>query len=127
MEERELIAQLEAGTLDPREFSHHSHVRAGRHYLLALPLREAAHRFRDVLQAYVRKLGAEPKFHLTLTLAFMHLIHERMRAGESWETFAARNPELFAEAKALIARHYSAPALERGRAQFVEPDRLALP
>ncbi len=127
MELPALIRALEDGTLPPSEFSHRSHVQAGWFYLQHWPLREAAHRFRDSLRAYVRGLGAEEKFHVTLTLAFMHLIHERTRAGESWDAFAARNPELFDDARALMSRHYTADALARGGLAFVEPDCATLP
>ncbi|MDE2150069.1 MAG: hypothetical protein KGJ55_09625 [Gammaproteobacteria bacterium] len=127
METAVLVAQLEAAELDAGQFDHRAHVRAAWHYLNVLPLPEAAHRFAAVLQAYVRRLSAQEKFHLTLTLAFMHLIHQRMHAGESWDRFSARYPELFRDAGKLINRHYSPQALERGRREFAEPDLAALP
>jgi hypothetical protein len=124
----ELVRQLEAGTLPAAEFSHRNHVRAGWFYLNQLPLRDAAHKFRDTLLRYVRGLGAEDKFHLTLTLAFMHVIRARMNEpSESWESFAARNPDLFDNARSLIARHYSAARMADGRHQFAEPDLAPLP
>lgn len=127
MDTPELVAALEAGSLDQSLFNHRNHVRAAWHYLQALPLPEAAHRFCAVVQAYARGLGAEQKFHLTLSLALMHLIHQRLRPGQPWQAFEAANPELFQQAQALVARHYSAEALEQGRGRFVEPDRAALP
>lgn len=128
MDTATLVAALEAGTLPPAEFTHRNHVRAAWHYLRQRPLRDAAYGFRDTLIAYVRKLGAEDKFHLTLTLAFMHVIHERMgKSDESWDDFATRNPELFNGAKGLIARHYSPARLDQGRVHFAEPDLSALP
>ena len=128
MDTAQLAAALEDGSLPPAQFSHANHVRVGWHYLQQQPLREAAYHFRDVLIAYVRKLGAEDKFHLTLTLAFMHLIHQRMTvADESWEQFAVRNPDLFTDARGLIARHYSPDRLEQGRQAFAEPDISPLP
>lgn len=128
MTEAELAAELERGTLPPAQFNHANHVRVGWHYLQRQSLRDAAYHLRDVLQAYVRKLGAEDKFHLTLTLAFMHLIFERMgSSGESWDSFRARNPDLFNDAHSLIGRHYSAGRLADGRQQFAEPDRRPLP
>ena len=127
MDDAGLVAQLEDGTLPPAEFNHETHVRAAWLYLQREPLAPAAHRFAAALQAYVLKLGAGSKFHLTLTLAFMHLIRERMQDGEGWAEFRGRNPELFANAAMLIAQHYSPPQLAAGRSQFSEPDRAALP
>jgi hypothetical protein len=128
MDEAALIAALEDGTLAPAEFTHANHVRTGWFYLRQLPLREAAHQFRDVLQAYVTRLGAQDKFHLTLTLAFMHLIHVRMRAeDEAWVSFAVRNTDLLSDAKSLIGQHYSATRLDAGQKDFAEPDLAPLP
>ena len=127
MDEAALIAGLEAGTLPAAHFSHENHVRAARALLLAEPLPAAAHHFAALLANYVRSLGAQDKFHLTLTLAFMHLIHARMRAGETWEEFRAASPELFSNASALIQRHYSRERIAAGRSQFVEPDGMPLP
>ncbi|HVT35770.1 MAG TPA: hypothetical protein VHE37_09305 [Nevskiaceae bacterium] len=122
-----LIAGLETGSLPPAQFSHENHVRAARQLLLAEPLPQAAHRFAELLRNYVGGIGAQDKFHLTLTLAFMHLIHQRMRAGDSWDGFRARHPELFRDAAALIARHYSRERIAAGRSVFIEPDGLPLP
>jgi hypothetical protein len=122
-----LIQALESAQLPPSEFSHRNHVHVAWYYLQRRPLPEAARHFSLVLKTYVQRIGAQDKFHLTLTHAFMHLISARMRPGEDWNTFARRNPELFNCARSLIAVHYSPEALEQGRAKFVEPDRAALP
>lgn len=130
MDGRALLERLQDGTLPAAEFNHYNHVRAAWHCLNALPLREAAHSFRDVLLSYVRRLGAEDKFHLTLTFAFMHLIHERMKTSPAdWEGFVAANVDLFEDAKAVVAQFYSAGRLldERAKRQFVEPDLAPLP
>jgi len=129
MNEQELVRRLADGSLSPAEFSHRNHVRAAWYCLGGgKPLPQAAHAFRDVLLSYVRSVGAEDKFHLTLTLAFMHIIHARMGgAGEAWEAFAERNPDLFTSARSLIARHYTAARIAAGRCEFVEPDGEPLP
>ena len=128
MEEGELLRRLADGSLPPAEFTHRNHVRAAWQCLREGPsLPAAAHRFRDLLLGYVRSVGALDKFHLTLTLAFMHIIHARMRDGEDWPAFAVRNPDLFSDARSLIARHYSEARIAAGRAQFAEPDQAPLP
>ena len=130
MNDAELVAALEDGTLPTSAFDHRAHVRAARHYLQRMSLPQAAHRFRDVLQAYVTGVGAADKFHLTLTYALMHLIHARMQgAATDWDSFASANDDLFANAKALLARHYSHGRLmaDEARHSFVEPDLAPLP
>jgi hypothetical protein len=122
-----LIKALESGQLPASEFSHRNHVHVAWYYLQRMPLPAAARHFSLVLKAYVRRIGAQDKYHLTLTRAFMHLIGARMRPGEDWQTFARRNPELFGCARSLIAAHYSAEALAQGRTRFIEPDRAPLP
>jgi hypothetical protein len=127
--EEELLRRLGDGSLPASEFSHRNHVRAAWHCLRqGASLRDSAHGFRDLLLHYVRAIGAEDKFHQTLTLAFMHIIHARMgEAGETWDAFAARNPDLFSSAQSLIARHYTAARMAAGRVQFAEPDGEPLP
>lgn len=130
MDGEQLLAGLGRGTLPPGEFSHYNHVRAAWTCLQQMPLRVAAHRFGELLQNYVRQVGAEDKFHLTLTFAFMHLIHERMKnAPDDWEGFVKANPDLFADAKTLVARFYSPGKLMTAEARraFVDPDLAPLP
>lgn len=129
-EGRELLVALENGTLPPAQFTHYNHVRIAWHCLQHLPLREAAHSLRDVLMSYVRRQGDADKFHLTLTYAFMHLIHERIKATPGgWDAFVAANPDLFSDARKLVSHYYSPGRLmsDEARRRFVEPDLAALP
>lgn len=128
---RQLLAGLADCTLPPAQFSHRNHVRAAWQCLRERPLPEAAEHFAGLLQAYVKHLNAQDKYHHTLTLALMHLIHRRMQLAPTgdWDAFTAANADLFSDAKALIGRHYSAQALgsDAARRGFVEPDLAALP
>jgi hypothetical protein len=131
-----LVAALERCELPPADFTHERHVQAAWHYLRRQPLDRAAQSFVATLQAYVNHLGAQSKFHLTMTVAFLHLIHSRIDGPPSvsidlsdgdWQAFRDAHPELFSGGRQLIAAHYSDDALERGRGSFVEPDREPLP
>ena len=126
----DLLASLRDGSLPPAEFNHTNHLRAAWLILHDHPLPEAAEEFRAVLQAYVRRLGAEDKFHRTLTDALLYLLRDRMtQCPGDWPAFQARNPDLFENAKSLLARHYSPVRLDsaEARMRFVEPDREPLP
>ncbi|MDP3858740.1 MAG: hypothetical protein Q8Q73_13365 [Stagnimonas sp.] len=122
----ELIAGLAAGSLPPAHFNHAAHVQVAWELLRQLPPAQAEARFCELILAYVRALGAEPKFHRTLSLALLRLIAARMRPDEDWPRFQQRCPELFGDARNLLARHYSPQALAAGRDQDLPPDLLPL-
>ncbi|HEX7047408.1 MAG TPA: hypothetical protein VF275_07540 [Gammaproteobacteria bacterium] len=125
------LEAFENGTLPESEFTHRNHLRAGWLYLETLPLPEAAMRCALSIQKYATGKGAPEKFHLTLTLAFMHVIADlrERHPADDWETFLAACPDLQGNAKALIAQHYSESLLasEQARRTFVPPDREPLP
>lgn len=131
MNDIDFIMALESGSLPVAEFTHRNHLRAAWLYLERHPLPEAAMYCALAIQKYATLQGASEKFHLTLTLAFMHVVAElRVRhPAKDWEAFLAACPELQHNAKGIIARHYSAPVLEseRARKTFVPPDREPLP
>ena len=130
-EDAAFLAGLENGSLPISEFSHRGHLRAGWLYLAQHPLPEAAMRCALAIQRYATGAGAPEKFHLTMTLAFMHIIAGKRSAypADDWETFASSCPELQSDAKAVLARYYSDALLtsERARRTFVPPDREPLP
>lgn len=125
------LAALENASLPGAEFSHRSHLRAAWLYLEKHPLPEAAMYCALTIQKYATTLGAPGKFHLTLTLAFMHIVADlrKQHRATDWEAFLAACPELVQHAQQLIARYYSDELLqsERARKTFVPPDREPLP
>ena len=125
------LAALEDLSLPAPEFNHRSHLRAAWLYLERHPLPEAARHCALAIQKYAASLGASEKFHLTLTLAFMHVIAElrRRHPAPDWESFLQACPELQHDARRIIARHYSEDVLrsDHARKTFVHPDREALP
>lgn len=99
MHARNLMAELEACSLPPSEFSHRAHVHAAWICLSESPLLAALPRFSEAVRRYALSLGAGAKYHETITWAFLFLIHERMRRDPhpNFEAFAAANPDLFTE------------------------------
>ena len=127
----EFLAQFRAGTLDPREFDHRGHVRAGWLYLTQLPTEVAIERLAEDIQRYATGLGAAGKFHRTITEALMrllasHLPHEKQL---SWEQLLERHPIILNDARGLLLRFYSESQLAspEARTQFVPPDRRPIP
>jgi hypothetical protein len=131
MNHSEFLEALESCTLPTDAFNHRSHVRAAWLYLEQFPLPEAASRCAETIRRYAENAGATTKFHVTLTLAFMHIIAELRDkyAGCDWNGFSERCPELFENPKALLARHYREDILfsEAARTAFIEPDLAPLP
>ncbi|MGH8370141.1 MAG: hypothetical protein ACRESC_04080 [Gammaproteobacteria bacterium] len=126
------VEALETLRLDPKQFDHHGHLRLAWCYLTWLPLDEAAQRCADSIRRFATQHGQPEKFHVTMTLAFMHIVNDRMRdaaTGEDFQEFCIRNPDLIRDARTLIGRYYSAKKLEdpAARMAFMEPDRMPLP
>ena len=126
------VEAFETLVLDPKHFNHRGHLRLAWCYLTWLPLGEAAQRCADSIRRFATHHGAPEKFHLTMTFAFMHLVNDRMRsapAGEDFDGFCNRNPDLMRDGRALIGRYYSAKKLDdpAARMAFIEPDLMPLP
>ena len=121
MDDREFVARFEDCTLPPALFDHRNHVRLAWLYLKEEPLLTAMIRFKASLKRYAGSLGAAAKYHETITIAFLLLIHERMGAAETFDQFADANADLFGP---LLERYYSKEALasEEARREFVMPD-----
>ena len=132
LEDQALLNALESLRLDAGTFNHRSHLWLGRVYLKRLPLHEAAHRSARLIRRFAVHHGAAGKFHLIMTLAFIHLIYERMQQvtpSERFAEFCARNPDLLNNARGLLPSYYSESALAdpAARSIFALPDRRALP
>lgn len=126
------VEQFETLSLDPKHFNHRGHLRLAWCYLSWLPLGEAAQRCTDSIRRFATHHGQPEKFHLTMTVAFMHLVNDRLRsapAGEDFDGFCNRNPDLLRDGRALIGRYYSATKLDdpAARMAFIEPDLMPLP
>ena len=117
------IAEFEAGRVDPERFDHRQHIRIGWLYLASYGKDVGAARFRDALKRFTKSIGAESKYHETITCFFLEEIAARLDNG-SWDSFEARNADLF-DGKAMISRHYEPETIESpyARRHFVHPDR----
>jgi len=121
------IEEFEASNIDPDRFDHEAHVYVGWLFVREFELSEAIAKFDAGLKRLVIALGAEGKYHATLTWFFLLLIAERVEANEPWQAFRQRNTDLINNSKELLSRYYSEGHLfsERAREHFVLPDKLA--
>ena len=124
--DNDIVAAFETGSLDPAQFNHRTHLAFGWHYLQRDGFPEGALHFRRHLQNYVAKVGAQSKYHETITWAYLAMIQERMavRSFASSEELLAAHPELLDHRTGALAAHYDVAALlasPLARASFVLP------
>lgn len=95
----DVLMELETGRIDPETFSHRRHVEAA-WLLLArerAPFHEAYARIRAGLVALTFRVGKPERYHETLTLGFLALVHERLGQGaprDDFDAFCAAAPDL---------------------------------
>lgn len=120
------VEEFENGTLDADAFNHQAHVFMAWKLLGRYPLTEAAMRYTGALKRLTRKLGAEAKYHETISWFYMALIAERcaVAGNASWEIFITSNPDLL-QPGTVLSGHYSEFRLnsDLARRQFLLPDR----
>jgi hypothetical protein len=121
------IERFESSDIDSDQFDHEAHVHVAWLYVREYELTEAIAKYESGLKRLVSKLGAEGKYHATLTWFFLLLIADRAEDGEPWQVFRHRNADIVTDSKKTLSRYYSDDHLfsKRARERFVLPDRLA--
>ena len=124
------IETFENATINAATFDHESHIYVAWLYLEQWPLLEATDRFCKAVRRLTVKLGAETKYHETITCFFMQLINERRQASSQtgWLPFRSKNIDLISDAGTTLARYYSKELLgsDLARQQYLLPDRLVV-
>jgi hypothetical protein len=127
----ELIEQFERGTTLADSFHHADHVRLAFEYLCRYPVLKALEKFSAALRRFATAQGKRQLYHETITWAYLFLIRERMArvpGAQSWDEFAADNPDLLLwerGSRGILARYYRAETLvsEAARMSFLLPDK----
>jgi hypothetical protein len=124
----QLIKQFESGATPADTFHHSDHVRLAFEYLSRYSALEALERFSDALKRFAAAQGKAQLYHETITWAYLLLIRERIaRAGhtQTWEEFAARNPDLLIWKGGVLTVLYRQETLDSDLARhtFVLPDQ----
>ena len=115
------IAEFDAGEVEPQDFDHGEHIRIGWLYLIRYGKSEGADRFREALKRFTRSIGAESRYHETITSFFLDEIGKRLD-GSDWTRFKAANADLF-DMKSLLRNHYTPDVLDSpaARARYIAP------
>ena len=117
------LSDFIAGRMSAAGFDHRAHVRAGFELLQRHSFTDAARAYARSITAMATAAGHPDKFHMTITLAMLSAIAERMPDECSdFDTFAEQHPELFD--RTFLLRHYSKERLECPLAQrtFLLPE-----
>jgi hypothetical protein len=133
MTDAEFLAAFENCTLPRSEWTHAAHLRMAYLYLRRSDdtYDGALTRVRDGIRAYNVAQGNPSGYHETITVAFVRLLHDRIRrapeSAATFDGFRAAHPDLFDTG--ILLRHYSRPLLLSGeaRVRFIEPDGTPLP
>jgi hypothetical protein len=120
------VGEFLAGRLPAREFGHRQHVQAAHALLLDCDFAEAARLYSRAIRTMAVAAGDPGKFNMTITVAMLSAIAERMRtANRDFDSFASHHAELF-DPEFLLG-HYSKERLQcdLARTTFILPDRPA--
>lgn len=127
-EDAEFVRRFESCELPPAEFPHREHARLAWLYLRRSPATEALERFSTSLKRFAAFNGKPRLYHETITWAYILLINERnARAGrpQTWEEFAAANPDLLDWQNSVLKNYYREGTLnsELAKKVFLFPDK----
>jgi hypothetical protein len=122
-----LVSEFEQGRA-PGAFHHADHVRVAFAYISHFSFLEAIEKFSAALRRFAISKGKPNLYHETITWAYLLLIRERIaRTGctQTWQNFAARNPDLLVWKGGALADLYRQETLnsDLARQTFVLPDR----
>ena len=129
MNEQQFIKQFEELTLPPEQFNHRGHLWLAWIYLKNFDFKTACQKINEGIKSYAESLGANQKYHFTLTTVFIYMVRSRFNGGQDFEAFLKHNNDLLINSKKLIDAHYSNELInsEAARKGFVGPDKLPFP
>lgn len=127
MSDAEFLASFERLEIPGSEFRHADHVRLAWIYLHDSEFAAGAERFCRNFRGYVRHIGAESKYHETITWFYLVTVFGRIRArppASSWPAFSRSNPDLLDRGMGVLRGRYRGETLSSplARTVFLLPD-----
>ncbi len=123
------LKQFEDTSLPPSLFNHEAHLRLAWLHIRRSGKEQAKLDIKRQLQNYVRSVGAEDKYHETLTIASVEAVHHFIchAPTEQFEDFIELNAPLKNQFKALINSHYSFDIFDSipAKKAYIAPDVVA--
>ncbi len=122
-----LTRSFEACDIDASAFRHVDHVGVAYEMLRRYGFLEASFKYAECISAIATGAGAARKFNMTITLAFLSLIAERMEVTrpDSFDEFISQNQDLLSGN--ILEKWYSPERLrsDLARSIFLMPDAAA--
>ena len=129
--DNDFLGSFETLTLPPGDFDHRGHLRLAWLYLGRLPPAQAMRKITEGIPAYASSLGADDKYHHTLTVAIVRVIAQRMANSPpgDFDAFLQANRDLMDDMAGVLLGYYSEARLFSAAARqgWILPDRKALP
>jgi hypothetical protein len=127
MSDAEFLASFESLEIPGSAFRHGDHVRLAWIYLHDSDFAAGAARFCEQFGTYVQHIGAESKYHETITWFYLVIVFERIRAHPpalNWEAFARSNQDLLDNGMGILRIRYRNETLfsPLARKIFLLPD-----
>lgn len=122
-----LLQSFEALEIPAPDFYHIDHVKVAYSMLNRYEFMDAVTRYASTIRTMAESVGAPEKYNLTITVAFMSVIAERMASTRyhNADEFLDSNPDLLNGD--MLSRWYSSERINSplARGQFVLPDKVA--
>lgn len=126
LNDSEFEQQFENCTLNPELFTHEAHLRLAWIHIKNLGIEKAIATIREQIQKYAASLGANDKYHETITVASIKAVSFFINKSTeiSFYDFITKYPQLKTDFKKLLSTHYSTDIFssETAKKDFIEPD-----
>ncbi len=126
LQDGDFVAQFEDCSLSPTHFDHRGHIRIAWLYLQCNGPSVVLDKLVTGIRRYAGSLGADDKFHYTITAALLQILVVRQAEcqAENWRSFIKLNSDLVTDAQQLLLKHYRKELLfsDAAKAAWVEPD-----
>ncbi|MCP4440448.1 MAG: hypothetical protein GY810_16005 [Aureispira sp.] len=126
LSDKEFESAFKDCSLSSSLFSHEAHLRLAWLQIQANGVEEAINNVCNQIIKFVRYLGAEDKYHVTLTVAAVRIVNHFMESSksDSFKGFISEFPVLNLDFKSLVEKHYSKDIFNSvvAKKEYIEPD-----
>ena len=126
LDDSAFMSQFEDCSLSPDNFDHIGHLRIAWLYISQYGSTKAIDLVCDGINTYAKSLGANDKFHFTITASLVKIIASSIKeqSTKSWQVFLQQNDDLVSDALGVLYRYFSKSKLhsELARTSLLEPD-----
>ncbi|MEM7334673.1 MAG: hypothetical protein AAF490_21535 [Chloroflexota bacterium] len=122
----EFLHQFNNQTLNPIHFNHVGHLRLAWIYLSHHDLETSVKGVCKGIEAYAESLGANTKFHITITDSLVRIMAKRLSlmTQKDWQSFLDQSSDMVEDAVSVLLQYFSKDLLfsESARTSLAKPD-----